>query len=201
MQLAVDHDRGRARAIAETIDGLERHPAVPRGPVEPDTEAPPGVFRQRHALHRLTRLRPADLHDVAAGRMITEVVVEGDDAVDFRDRQVEAIRDHRHGVARDMAELVLYLVQDLEERPGPPGMLRQHLVDRGPQRGWVSGHDPHRPAIGRAPQLGFHIRPIARGYDAADASGRAPATAPSGHREYRSGRRIGFGPPHAELEG
>src|SRR5690606_23340738 len=44
------------------------------------------------------------------------VVIEGDDAVDFGARDVQARRDHRQGLLRHMAERVLDFVQDRQQR-------------------------------------------------------------------------------------
>src|SRR5690606_25821171 len=72
---------------------------------------------QRVATHRLAGLGPAQLEDVAAGRLSAEVVVEGDDAVDLRRRQVERPGDHLQRFLRHVAELLLHPVQYRRQRP------------------------------------------------------------------------------------
>jgi hypothetical protein len=60
----------------------------------------------------LARLRLAQLEDMPAGRSLAEVMIEGDDPVHFRARQIKRLRDQRHRRVRDIAKGFLQLVQD-----------------------------------------------------------------------------------------
>src|SRR5215813_3334226 len=58
---------------------------------------------------------------MAAGRLSAEVVIKREDAMNFRARQVERLRDHGDGRLRDIAEGLLQRMQDNER--GPFGRL------------------------------------------------------------------------------
>ena len=71
---------------------------------------------ERPAAGGLAGFRAADLQHVPARRPGAEVMVEGDDAVHFRARQVERARDHGHGARRYAAEVGLHVMQHLDQR-------------------------------------------------------------------------------------
>ena len=52
-----------------------------------------------------------------ARRLAPEIMVEGDDAVHFRARDVERFGDRRDGVFRDVADRFLHRVQDRQQPP------------------------------------------------------------------------------------
>jgi hypothetical protein len=59
---------------------------------------------------------------------VAEVVIEGDDAVDFSPRAVERRGDERLGGLVDIAELVLQGEQDGQQRPVRPAVLRNDFA-------------------------------------------------------------------------
>ena len=67
---------------------------------------------------------------MAARRVLAEVVIEADDAVDFGARQIQPGSNARHGLARDVAELLLDAVQDGQQRPRLVGMSGHDPIDR-----------------------------------------------------------------------
>src|SRR5690606_16109269 len=77
----IDHDGRRACAVAEAIDGLERVAPVGRRAVEVDCELLARVLLELTRTHRLAGLGAAEIHDLLAGRLRAEEVVERDDAV------------------------------------------------------------------------------------------------------------------------
>ena len=113
---AVEHRRRRGRTETEAIDRLEADRAIGRGVAERDPGLGLGVGGERVATGRLARLGAAELQDVPGRRSPPEVVVEGDDAVHFRAREVQDLGDEPDCLAVDVAELVLQRVQDRQER-------------------------------------------------------------------------------------
>ena len=71
---------------------------------------------ERVAAGGLAGFGAAQLQHVAAGRLAAEVVIEGDDAMHLGARQVQRLRDHRHGLLRHVAECLLQGVQDWKKR-------------------------------------------------------------------------------------
>jgi hypothetical protein len=53
---------------------------------------------------------------MAAGRLVSEVVIEGDDAVHFRPSEVERLGDERHGRRRHVTEGGLHIVENGKQR-------------------------------------------------------------------------------------
>ncbi len=84
---------------------------------------------------RLARFRPAQLEHVPSRRGAAEVVVEGDDAVDFGPRAVQRSSDQRLGRLVDVAEFILQGVKDRQQRAVqvqqfPDALLRHLRVPR-----------------------------------------------------------------------
>ena len=59
---------------------------------------------ERIAACGLTRFGTTELQHVAAGGLMTEVMVEGEHAVDLGARQIERLGDHRNRGLRDITE-------------------------------------------------------------------------------------------------
>ena len=78
----------------------------------------------------LAGLGAADLDDVPAGRLGAEMVVVGDDAVHLGARQVQRPGNHRRRLARNVAEGVLHVVQDRQQRAGAAGMGGEDRFER-----------------------------------------------------------------------
>src|SRR3954447_5307201 len=100
-ELTIDLHRGPERAVAEAEDLLQRRLAVTGGVAHVDSEAGDGPGHEGLAAERLAGLRAADPDRTPPGRLLAEVLVEGDDAVDVGRRDVELLGDHRHRGARD----------------------------------------------------------------------------------------------------
>src|SRR5437667_233982 len=111
MKAPVDHDRGGAGAVAETVDRLEREASVGGRLVKIDPEAAPRVRGESLRTHRLTRLGLTQAHQVSAGARVAEVVVEADDAVHLGAREVQALGHQGNGSLRYKAECRLYSLQ------------------------------------------------------------------------------------------
>ena len=118
MELAIHHDRGGEGAISEAVDRFEGDRAIGCRLAGFDSEASLEVVEERFATHRLARLGPADLEDVAAGRGLAEVVVEVDDSDDLCAGEVEGLGDDGDAARIDIAELVEESVEDWEEGAG-----------------------------------------------------------------------------------
>jgi hypothetical protein len=85
---SADHRRRRGRAEPQTVDRLKRHAAVRRSRAHADAKPRLRARRQRIAAGRLAGFGATELDDVAARRLATKVMIEGDDAVHFGARQV-----------------------------------------------------------------------------------------------------------------
>jgi len=118
MQLTIDHHRRRQSAIAEAIDGFERHASIGGGLAEAGPEARLGMIAQSLAIHRLAGFSPADFHHMAAGRFAAEIMIEGDDAVDFSAGQIDGFGDNGDDSIRHTAKLILHLMQDFDQFVG-----------------------------------------------------------------------------------
>src|SRR5690242_2504421 len=99
-------------AEPETIDGLERDAGVGRGTAHLHAEFLLGVGCERVAAGGLARFGAAELEHAASRRLLAEVVIEGDGAVDLGAGEIERLRDQRHGCFRHAAERLLHFVQD-----------------------------------------------------------------------------------------
>ncbi|KGF78078.1 hypothetical protein IA69_32645, partial [Massilia sp. JS1662] len=87
------------------------------------------------------------------------MVVVGDDAMDLRAREVQRAGDLRHGIGGDVAERVLQLVQDRQQRAGLVHAPRQHGAHRGGRT--VGFHGIHRGAPeGCAASVGNAGKPV-----------------------------------------
>ena len=103
-------------AVTHTEDHFEACGAIGRRLVEIDTQLFAGMSLERLATARLTGLRAADLDGSLARLVGTEVVIKGHHAVYFGTRQVERLSNPPDGVLRDVAQGILYGVQDDNER-------------------------------------------------------------------------------------
>ena len=90
---------GRGVAEAEAIDGLERHAAVGRGLAHRHAEQALGARGKRIAARGLARLGAAEFQHAPAGRLLAEVMIEGDGAVDLGAGQIERLGNERRGGA------------------------------------------------------------------------------------------------------
>jgi hypothetical protein len=115
IQLTIDHHGRGERAIAQAIDGIERHLAVGAGLAEAQLEACFGVAAQGFARHRLAGFGPADLHHMAAGGLTAEIMIERDDAMHFGAGKVDGLGDDGDYAFRHTAQLLLHLMQDLDQ--------------------------------------------------------------------------------------
>src|SRR5207253_4155823 len=131
MKAPVDHDRGGAGAVAETVDRLEREASVGGRLVKIDPEAAPRVRGESLRTHRLTRLGLTQAHQVSAGARVAEVVVEADDAVHLGAREVQALGHQGNGSLRYKAECRLYRMQYFEERSGASLQVRHDAPHHG----------------------------------------------------------------------
>jgi hypothetical protein len=77
------------------------------------------MFHEVVTARSLARLRAAELQHMPAGRLVAQVVIEGENAVHLGTREVERLRDQRDRRLRHMAEDVLQRLQDHQRRPFP----------------------------------------------------------------------------------
>src|SRR5579863_6868203 len=120
MQPVIDHHRGRAGAVAQAVDRLQREPPVGCRLMEVYSQPPPRVRSQRLTPYSLTRFRPAHVHGMRPRARAAKEMVERDDAVDLCAREIELRCHERYRRRRDVPELCLNRVQHLDQRPGPP---------------------------------------------------------------------------------
>ena len=119
-------------AEAEAVDRFQRYPAVRRGAAHRHAQ-PLGRSRlDRGPAARLASLGPTDLDDMLAGRLVAEVVVEGDDAVDVRTADVQRLRDLRHQIGRNEADRALDRMQHRQQRAALRGIGGNHAACRFP---------------------------------------------------------------------
>src|SRR5262249_61247103 len=78
VELAVDHHRGRAGAVAETVDRLERECAVRGRLMKADAELRLRVRLERPPVHRLTGFGAAEVNRGPAWRALPHEIVEDD---------------------------------------------------------------------------------------------------------------------------
>ena len=98
-----------------------------------DVQPSRGVSRELLAQHRLARLGLTDLNDASTGGRLSEVVVEGEDAMHFGAREIERLGDERNGCGRDIAQRSLHCVQDQQQRAGLGYVVAQRRLDRVPR--------------------------------------------------------------------
>jgi hypothetical protein len=85
-------------------------------PAHHDSEPRLGMCGQGIGAGRLAGFRTAQLEHMPPRRRAAEVVVEGDDAVDFGPRTVQGSGDQRLGGLVDAAEFLLQGVQNGQQR-------------------------------------------------------------------------------------
>ena len=78
---------------------------------------------------RLARFGAAHLNYRAQVRLVAEIVIEADHAVDFGAAEVEALGDQRLALGVDAAKLRLHIVQDRQQRPFAPVVLGDDFAD------------------------------------------------------------------------
>ena len=96
--LAIDHRRRRAGAVAEAVHGFERDRAI--GARLAEIEPAGAASRIPRARRRSSPGRPrrGTAGRCAPGRPFAKVMIETDDAVHFGARQVQRLGDQRHGI-------------------------------------------------------------------------------------------------------
>lgn len=115
-EAAVEHCGRCGRAQPEAVDRLQRDAIIGRRLAERHAKFRLGARRERIAARGLTGLRAAQLQHMAAGRLVPEIMIEREDAMDFGARQVERLRHHRNRCLRHVAERLLKGVEDDERR-------------------------------------------------------------------------------------
>ena len=118
MHLAVDDGDRREAAAAEAADGLDGEHAVVGGRVDADAELLLELLDEVVAAAQVAGGAEADLDDVLAGLLELEEVVEGDDAVDLRERDLQELARLDRDRARDVAVGLLHLVQHHDQVAG-----------------------------------------------------------------------------------
>src|SRR5690606_6093394 len=91
VDVLVDHDRRRARAVTEAIHGLEAEAAVGRGLVKVDLQRLLHVPLELARAHRLAGLGPAQVQGALAGLVTPKEVIERHDAVHFGAGQIQHV--------------------------------------------------------------------------------------------------------------
>src|SRR4051794_40894796 len=124
-QCSVDLRRWPQRAVAEAENLVERYRAVGRCLPEVDAEAGLRVLRQLAAPHRLARLGSTDPHRLAAPRRLMEILVERERAPHFGLRKVEGVGQHPDRIGRQVADLVLQVMEDGQQRSAL-GLVGRH---------------------------------------------------------------------------
>ena len=119
----VEHGSRRGVAEPEAIDRLERDAGVGRGAAHLDAEPLLGACGESIAAGRLTGFGAAELQHAPSRRLLAEVVIERDGAVDLGAGEVERLGDQRHGRLGNAAECLLQSVQD-----GEGGALHMRLL-------------------------------------------------------------------------
>jgi hypothetical protein len=146
VHFVVDRRRRPERAQAEAVHRLQREGAVGAGFVQLAAERGLRPLGERRRAHALARLGLADAQHVAAGRMATEVVIEGQHAVHLGPRQVQGARYRLHRLRRHVPEPVLHVVQQRQQRAGAAAMAFDRGGDRAGNVVMVHRRWP-RPAI------------------------------------------------------
>src|SRR5262249_28453399 len=118
VELTVDHDCGRARAISKAVNRLEGEGAADCRLVELDTEPPLRVGFESPRVHRLTGLGATQMDCVTARRLVAKVMVETDYAVDFGTRQVQCLSYLRDRRGWHVAQRVLNSVKNRQQSAG-----------------------------------------------------------------------------------
>ena len=65
---------------------------------------------------------------MAARRLVTEVMIEGDDAMHLRAGEVQRLGDDRHGLCRHVTERGLNAMQDRQQRALAPRVAADDVV-------------------------------------------------------------------------
>src|SRR5262249_10198712 len=101
----------------EAIDRFERDPIVERGAAHLDSELLLGARGKGVAAGSLAGLGAAKFQHAAPERLLLEVMIEGDRAVDLGARQIQRLGDERHYRLRHAAEGLLQCLKDGEGGP------------------------------------------------------------------------------------
>ena len=80
-----------------------------------DAEQGLDTLGQCIATHRLAGFGATELQHVSTGRMITIIMIEGDDTVDLGAGKIELVSNDRQSLLRHVTELVLNLMQNREQ--------------------------------------------------------------------------------------
>ena len=182
---AVDgHDRGQA-AAADAADGFDRPFAIFGCAVDGTPDLALDSHDEVLAALEVACGSHADLDLNVAGLLEFEQVVEGYDAVDFGDWDLEPICNFKCRLARDEAEVFLYAVQDHDQVARLVFPVRDELND-------VIRKDLLR--RGSDVRCGSHVLVFLRLVTCAVSPGGDSAVAePTSPKKYRS-RMLVFGP-------
>ena len=102
-------------AEPEAVDRLERDAGIGRGAAHLDAEFLLGTRSECIGADGLAGFGAAKLQHAPPGRLLAEVMIEGDGAVDLGAGQVQRLGDQRHGGFRHATERLLQFVQDGED--------------------------------------------------------------------------------------
>ena len=116
MELLVEERDRRGVARAEALEGEQRELAVVGGLVRLDAEARADMVDELLVAADLAGDRLADADDALADGFCVELLVEGHGVHHIRGLDREERRDLDHRLVRDVAVLVLDLVEDRQER-------------------------------------------------------------------------------------
>src|SRR5262249_51988824 len=112
VQPLVEQNRWAERAVPKTIDRLEADRPVRGGLVKVDAKSLLGVSFELDRPERLARLVAANMDDMPSGQIVSEVMIETDDPVHLRAREIELGSDEGHCILGDVSESGLHLMKD-----------------------------------------------------------------------------------------
>ena len=111
MDGVADHRGWANGAQAKAVDGFNLHPALAIGNRDQSVNAA-----------RLARLSTAKPHNRSGFGCRLEIMIEADNAINFRTRQVQRLGNFADCRFAHMAVLGLHIVQDWQQWPLAPGM-------------------------------------------------------------------------------
>lgn len=100
MDIVADGDGGRAGAVTEAVDWLQRKLFIAGGLVEIDAQSLDGMLFQGFAVHRLAGFGATDADGVLARRRDAKIVIKADDAVYLGLGLIERLGSWPRSVAR-----------------------------------------------------------------------------------------------------
>jgi hypothetical protein len=111
-EASIDHGRGGGGTKSEAVNRFEGHPAIGAGVPAFHAKALLRPLNEPLAAHGLTGFGAAQLKDVLAGKLTTEVVIEGHDAMNLCAGEIKFPCENRNCFLRHKAESVLQSMQD-----------------------------------------------------------------------------------------